>query len=368
MKRFIVACGLLLALSNPVWAALREEATRLPVTVSEAGQSRTVTLEALIIRPDDDKRHPLAVLSHGAPRDPADRPGMSPQSLRAQAREFARRGWVAVIFMRRGYGASEGPYAESSGRCSAPNYVASGRISAEDIRGVIRVMKDKPYVDATRILAVGRSAGGLATMALTADPPPGLVAAINFAGGRGSQGPDEVCTPPRLVEAFATFGKSARIPTLWVYSENDHFFEPDLAKRFHAAYVGGGGKADFIAAPAFGEDGHNLFSERGAPIWTRHVDDFLADQKLTLVSRLLPLRDESKIQYPRGLSAAGKEAFLKYLDSNGHKAFVTSSSGAYGWRSGQKSTAEAIEAATDLCRKNSSQPCRPFMINDSPAK
>ena len=43
------------------------------------------------------------------------------------------------------------------------------------------------------VSAVGVSAGGFATVALTASAPQGLVAAINFAGGRGSLSADEVC-------------------------------------------------------------------------------------------------------------------------------------------------------------------------------
>ena len=74
------------------------------------------------------------------------------------------------------------------------------------------------------MIAVGHSAGGFASVALSADPPPGLVAAISFAGGRGSRADDEVCSEDALVKAFATFGKTSRIPLLWVYAANDRFF------------------------------------------------------------------------------------------------------------------------------------------------
>ena len=42
------------------------------------------------------------------------------------------------------------------------------------------------------MIAVGPSAGGFASVALTADPPPGLAAVISFAGGRGSRADDDV--------------------------------------------------------------------------------------------------------------------------------------------------------------------------------
>ncbi|CUW38233.1 Dienelactone hydrolase [Magnetospirillum sp. XM-1] len=363
MKTLVIAfLALFVGFVPAARAGLVEEAGGLAVSFSEGG--RAVALDALIIRPDDRLRHPLAVLSHGAPRDAADRETMSPGAMRAQAREFARRGWVVVTFMRRGYGQSEGEYVESSGKCASPDYVTSGRRSADDIRAVIRAMAAKPYVDASRILSVGRSAGGLATVALAADPPPGLVAAISFAGGRGSVRPDEVCVPARLVEAFATFGKTSRVPMLWVYAENDHFFGPALARQFHDAFAGAGGKAEFIAAAPFGNDGHSLFSEKGQPIWTRYVDDFLARQHLTLVDRLLPSRDEASITYPGRLSAQGKESFRKFLDASDHKAFALSGDGSYGWRSGQKTIDAAVEDAMANCRKNAKRTCRTVMIDD----
>jgi dienelactone hydrolase len=368
VKKFFVTLGVFIALSVAAHAAgLKEESIGLPVVFSGGKRAETVTLDAMVIRPDDGRRHPLVVLNHGAPRNADDRAGMTPRSMRAQAREFARRGWTVVAFMRRGYGESEGDYVETSGRCDSPDYEKSGLTSAEDVRAVIRAMKDMPYVDGTKIISVGQSAGGFATVALSSDPPPGLIAAISFAGGRGSFRPDEVCVADRLVRAYGTFGATSRIPMLWVYTENDRFFGPALARKFHSAFTEAGGRAQFIAAPAFGEDGHSLFSERGLPVWTRYVDDFLARQNLTQVNQLLPIRDEASIDYPKGLNARGREAFLKYLDASDHKAFVMASDGAFGWRSGQKTIGDAIGSATEYCRKNTTKRCRTVMIGDEEA-
>jgi len=363
------ALFLLFFTTTPVAAlGVVEEEIGLPVLFSSGGQNKAVTLEALVVRPDDGQAHPLAVLNHGAPRDGTDRLGMSPGSMRAQAREFARRGWTTVVFMRRGYGTSGGDYAESSGKCTAPDYVSSGLASAEDIRAVIQAMRDRPYVDGSRIISIGRSAGGFATVALSANPPPGLVAAISFAGGRGSVRPDEVCVPDKLVGAFATFGRTSRIPMLWVYAENDHFFGPALAGRLYSAFTGAGGHAQFIAASTFGDDGHSLFSEKGLPIWSRYVDDFLAQQNLKLVNQLLPGWDAASVQYPRGLNAKGKESYLKYLEASDHKAFVMSSDGHFGWRSGQKTSDDALKDATAYCKKDNKTACYAVMIDDQPAK
>ena len=115
--------------------------------------------------------------------------------------------------------------------------------------------------DGSRIISVGVSAGGFATVALTADPPPGLIAAISFAGGRGSLEADQDCRADRLVDAYRAMGKTSRVPMLWVYAENDHFFGPQLAQQLRQAFTGSGGNVEFIRAPAFRDEGHFLFSQ-----------------------------------------------------------------------------------------------------------
>ena len=52
-------------------------------------------LEAMLIRPTGTRRYPLALLSHGAPRDAASRPGMTPDvsvSLRTAPLSASARG------------------------------------------------------------------------------------------------------------------------------------------------------------------------------------------------------------------------------------------------------------------------------------
>jgi hypothetical protein len=84
-----------------------------------------------------------------------------------------------------------------------------------------------------------------------------------------------VCKEERLVEAIRRFGQQSRLPNLWVYAENDKYFGPALAKRMHAAFVSSGGNAKLVIAPAFGKDGHTLFSLGGTSEWSPIVDDFL---------------------------------------------------------------------------------------------
>jgi dienelactone hydrolase len=341
----VICCA---AVSAQVCAqGLVEQALRIPMP--EAGKKG---LEAVMVRPNEPGPHPLAVVSHGTPREADQRPGMTPWGLIPQAREFARRGWLTVVVMRRGYGDSGGGYNEDARACSPQaDYYDSGKESAKDLRAAIAYLSTLPEVDASRVIAVGVSAGGFATVALTADPPPGLVAGISFAGGRGSRKPDEVCNPDQLVRAFFDFGKKSRIPMLWVYSDNDHFFGPQIAAQSFHAFAAAGGKATFIAAAAFRRDGHGLFSLGGIPIWAPMVDGFLASQNLVLRTALLLLPTPPDVSAPSELSASGREEFRAFLTMPPYKAFAVSANGHYGYVFGRRTEKEARKMAEDRCEE-----------------
>src|SRR5580698_6603235 len=306
-------------------------------------------LEALLVRPSAPGRYPLALIAHGSPRSPTERPDMTPLAMLPQALEFARRGWAAVIVMRRGYGGSDGGWAETFGGCANPDYADAGLAGADDLKTTLEFVSHRPDVDPTRMIAVGVSAGGFATVALTADPPSGLVAAISFAGGRGSVADNDVCHPDRLIDAFRTFGKRSRVPMLWVYATNDHFFGPDLAQQLDAAFTGAGGHVDFISAPAFGSDGHGLFSPAGIPVWTPYVEQFLQQQNLTLRAEPLPLPLPA-IAAPKVLGDNGQKAFAAFLIDAPHKAFALAPDGSFGWKSGMRTLEAARAGALALCQ------------------
>jgi len=304
-------------------------------------------LEALLIRPASG-RFPLALISHGSPRDAAARKTMSPYQYDAQAMEFARRGFAALVLMRRGYGTSDG-VPEGVGACGRRDYLAAARYSVNDLKAAVAAMAQRSDVTTDGMIAVGHSAGGFATVALTADPPPGLAAAISFAGGRGSVAADDVCQADDLVAAFGALGRTSRTPMLWIYAQNDRFFGPALAWRMFEAFAAAGGKAEFVAAPAFGDEGHYLFSS-GTAQWPAMVDGFLSAQHLGL-REPLPLPKPAVLPPPPQLSAKAREDFATYLAASPHKAFAVSPTGAYAWRTRQSTVEEARTAALAACAK-----------------
>ena len=360
--RIVAVAAFLLAVVTAESAAAGtyvEEELRIPD--STAGPRG---LEALLVRPNDPGRYPLALISHGSPRSAAERLQMTPWAMLPQAVEFARRGWAAVVVLRRGYGGSDGGWAEDYGPCTDPNYVAAGNAGAADLKAAISFLGGRPDIDISRMIAVGVSAGGFATVALTADPPPRLAAAISFAGGRGSPHNGENCREDRLIDAFRLWGQRSRVPMLWVYAENDRYFGPKLAQELKEAFTSGEANVEFIAAPPFGTEGHKLFSPAGISAWSGDVDAFLQRQHLVLRTTLLPPLPRPALDPPAGLSVNGRTAFDAYLVSAPHKAFAISRHGHFGWQSGMRTIEAAKAGALQYCRDGGNV-CDVMFVDDA---
>lgn len=305
-------------------------------------------LDALLVYADLPGKHPLVVITHGSSRKPEEHAEVTAWQQLPQALWFARRGWIALVVVRRGYGASGGePDTHQSGRCPQTDYQRAGEYSAQDLSYAIEYARGLPQVDAAHILAVGISTGGFATVALTAKAPPGLVAAINFAGGRGSKADHDVCNPDDLIHAYRSFGKHSRTPMLWIYAQNDKFFWPELAQKFDAAFRSQGGQDQFVLAPPHGEDGHALF--RHPADWPPAVDEFLKAQNLAPLAEPLPELKPPDIPPPAGLSEEGLHDFKNYLLLGPHKAFATSPH-SFGFSVARMTTDEARRKALENCK------------------
>jgi dienelactone hydrolase len=189
-------------------------------------------LDALEVYADLPGRHPLIVLTHGTSDKEDQRMHVTPWAQLGPALWFARRGYVAIVVVRKGYGRSGGERDGTHGGCSSRNgsLLEAGEASAEDLRAAMKYAESLPEADGTTMVSAGVSTGGFAQIALVANPPKGLKAAINFAGGRGGDGHEHNCDLRGLVGAFGEFGKGARkhgdLPT--IYAEDDHWFPPAL--------------------------------------------------------------------------------------------------------------------------------------------
>jgi dienelactone hydrolase len=334
---------------------LIEQAIQIPSEVPGVFGTRRYMLEAVLVRPPSDRRLPLAVITHGTPREAADRRKQTPATYVRVARDFARRGWIAVVVMRRGHGASEGEYEEGM-QCANPDYVRSGRMAVHDLKNTVRYMSEQSYVDGSHVIGIGHSTGGFSWLAVAADPPPNLKAVINFAGGHGSMRPYENCSENQMLLAMRTFGSSARFPSLWIYSENDTYIVPDFARRMHGAFTAAGAPAQLHIVAPFEQDGHNLPSRAaGSYVWTPLVDAFLRQQGLSTWA-------PSEIRYDL-VPPTRRAHFERYLGASGEKAIAVSLDGTYDYWFYARATAEdAKHLALEKCEDGQRQ-CRILAVN-----
>jgi len=222
--------------------------------------------------------YPLMVLSHGRAFNLAGRQSLGRVRYLETSRHFAALGYSVWVPTRVGYGVSgtdEDP--EDSGACGSKVYPPAYAAATAQVLQVIDYAKRLPEIDGARIVSVGQSFGGTTSIELASRAPPGLLAAINFAGGGGGNPqtrPGEPCDSHRLAELFAGYGKGARVPTLWIYTENDRYFAPRHVKSWYDAFRSQGGNGELLLLPPFGDDGHLLFS-RGLATWKPIVERFL---------------------------------------------------------------------------------------------
>jgi hypothetical protein len=232
--------------------------------------------------------------------------------------------------------------------------------------------RTQPWIDSDHVIVAGQSYGGLATMALGTDALPGVRGLINFAGGLrdDSNGCD---WQNALVTAFADYGANNKIPSLWMYGENDSLFGPDLAARMHAAFENAGGKARLVEFPAFKRDAHGMLASRdGAKVWMPDAERVLPpvgmppDQLYDFPDQPAPPKTDfavvDDIDAVPFLSEAGRKAYREYLTKMSPRAFALSPTGQWCWtEEGEDPDARALA----ICSAKSAQPCSLYSVDEN---
>lgn len=331
-------------------------------TAAPAKRSRSGELETTIFKPPGEGPFPILVLNHGK----------SLGSARAQerarfltvSREFVKRGYAVVIPMRTGFSKSSGEYVEEY--C---DMTANGQIQANDLDDVLAYVGRQSWADMQRILIGGQSYGGLTAMAFATQGFPGVKGVINFAGGLKTNG----CQwESSLVQAFATYGAQARVPSLWFYGENDSHFGPALATRMHQAYTAAGGNAILVKYGPFKNDAHGMSGSRdGIKIWMPETEKFLRQIgmpneeifKLAEPARLpksgyAEINNIAAVPY---LREDGREQYRSFLTKSQPRAFALSASGAWSW---VEDGDDPAERALANCQKNSASPCKLYAVDN----
>jgi len=264
----------LLGPQGPESGAWRRQLWFLPIPPER------VRIHAILLRPPGAGPFPLAVINHGSIQSAAVRETYPLREYPLASQWFLERGYAVVLPLRPGHGETGGPYFEDQGRCESPDYVHSGQRAADSIEAAIAYMKAQPFIAGSGTVVVGHSAGGWGALALASRNPKAVQAVVNFAGGRGGHAgsrPNNNCSPDRLLAAAGDLGRSARIPTLWLYAENDTYFAPALSRGMYEAFRSAGGAAEYHLLPPFGTEGHRIIElAEAAELWRPILAAFLA--------------------------------------------------------------------------------------------
>ena len=241
-----------------------------------------------LYKPEGDGPFPVVVFSHGRATEVSERSNLKNPVLVGHANFWLRKGFAVIAPVRPGYGQSQGMDREDAGsqwrngRCLFdPDYAYLAGVAGDAVFATLEWLHGQPWANKEKLVLVGASVGGLATAGVASKSPPGVVGYINFSGGGGgspTQSPGRSCRPELLAKVFEQFGKSTRVPSLWLYAENDLFWGPEAPKEWHKLFSAGGSKTVFVMTPPVPNtnDGHRLLAV-GGRLWSPYVNAFVKD-------------------------------------------------------------------------------------------
>ena len=177
----------LIASSGNAQARVVEEQTRVAVKVADAHGKEIARDIVVTIWRDSDapKPYPALVLNHGRSYKPDGRAAVGRAKYSEVSDWLARQGFIVAVPTRMGYGVTGGEDVEDTGSCSKKNYPPGYTASATQTLAVLEMLRKRPEVAPDRAVIMGQSYGGTTAVTVAALNPPGVQAAINFAGGGG---------------------------------------------------------------------------------------------------------------------------------------------------------------------------------------
>jgi dienelactone hydrolase len=360
--RKIALLAALLALAAGAHARLAEEQMDLPVRVQDAfGKTIEQTIKVTVFSDSTNpKPAPVLVLNHGRAAEPEERAMLGRVRNTEAARFFVSRGFIVAVPTRIGYGITGGEDVENSGSCERKNYPPGYAAAAQQTLQVLEAVRKRPDAAPDRAVVMGQSYGGATAVALAAMNPPGVQLAINFAGGGGGNPktqPQRPCSPQKLEHMFKTYGTTAKVPMLWVYTENDMYFGPKYPREWFEAFRAAGGQAEFEQYPPHGDDGHLLFS-RFPQVWQPRVARFLdAHGFPSRGPALAALPEEGKVPF---VGDSGREGYRKFLLKSAPRAFAVAPNGAWGWADGGQ---DPSGRALGFCNRSGKGECKLYVVD-----
>ena len=329
---------------------LREEIVRIPVTVKNLyGREETQQMPVTIYRPVGDGPFPLLVFNHGR-ATPSKRVSQGRYRPDVAARYFTAKGLVVMVPTRIGYWETYSDFdPEDTGNPNSPRFEAFDEAVYAQVMATVNFAKTLPYVDTSRWLVGGQSAGGHTSVVVISKAPPGLIGGINFAGGSGGNPdtrPGNPYAPASLESNWAGLAKTAKAPMIWLYWPNDKYWGPDVPKSWHKAWLANGGRAEFPVFPRSpGEEGHHGLDE-DMDHWLPHVDAFLGSLGFTApaiamrppATGFAAIDDVSKVP----VRDDNKSGYQQFLGLKIPRAFAFAERGGYGLATGDYAIGRAM--------------------------
>ncbi len=224
------------------------ETITIPIKVKGSwGKEKTLRLKATLHMPEGEGPFPLAVYSHGSVYK-----GQKDEVLKmhsSMVRDLTSRGFAVITPMRRGRGGSEGSLGTTQYKCDASKTGLENGI--EDINGVIDYMKGFPRINASEILMIGKSRGGVLSVEYAERYPDNVIGGVNFAGGWwNTKKSDQKCIDFDNARFDRKEGSKFNKNTFWAYGANDTISPKEKGESYHRKYTEKGGMADLFTYPA----------------------------------------------------------------------------------------------------------------------
>ena len=257
----------------------RGKSELLPTVLIEDG--KPVNLEAVIFRPDGVGPFPLAMFNHGSTGRGTNSALFTETWFDGGLADFLNnRGWIVVFPQRRGRGRSDGLYDEGFSVDRRQGYTCDFDISLsgaeralDDIGAAMAVLRlrQRPDVAPSRVLIGGQSRDGILSIAYAGMHPDQIFGVINFVGGWMGAGCD---TASRLNGTLVMRGARFERPTLWLYGDQDPFYDIQHSRNNFMLFQSAGGQGTFLEFNVPRGYGHAVLS---APeLWEGPVAEYLS--------------------------------------------------------------------------------------------
>ena len=271
MRNQCIICILLLFFSTNCFAGASPQESLPPLPIRErvikVPLSDGTDMSVVFMLPHFAReRYPLVIFNPGTPQDASVNSDFA-LSHNYGTYYFLSRGYAVAVPIMRGY-------AGTGGRRIARgcDQAAMGIDMARDIKQVADFLLRIPAFAGRPHVVAGLSMGGWNSFAYASLAPRGLAGVVSFAGGLRAIG----CADDRSVDALRAYGRTAGVPSLWVFGSNDSIFPRSKFSDMFAAWSSGAAHGTWLDIGRLGNDSHMLLHVPSAiGLWSARVDAFL---------------------------------------------------------------------------------------------